>query len=41
MNYDDWITQGLDEWLGEVRPLTAEEREERQRREHEDRHLDD
>jgi hypothetical protein len=41
VNYDDWITSGLDEWLGEVRPLTAQEREERQREEHERCHFDD
>ncbi|MDN7510961.1 hypothetical protein [Burkholderia multivorans] len=22
---DDWRTRGLDEWIGEVRPLTPEE----------------
>ena len=36
-SYDDWLTYSLDEWLGEIRKLTPEEREERAADEHEAR----
>jgi hypothetical protein len=39
--YDDWLTASVDYFFGDEQPLTAEEREERQREEHERRHIDD
>jgi hypothetical protein len=41
VNYDAWLTQRVDEWIGEVRPLTPEEKAERDRDEQDRRHLDD
>ncbi|WP_301782571.1 hypothetical protein [Caballeronia sp. SEWSISQ10-4 2] len=31
MSYDDWIMAGVNEWYGDIREMTSEEREERAR----------
>lgn len=41
IRYDEWLTACLDKEMGEIRPLTAKEIEERQAEEHDRRRIDD